>query len=222
MYRNSTIKINNNTHTLSFKQKIKETSPQISGSDTESLLENQTRSKPVQCLNDSKKKQHEIQRNETNVATYDSGDDNIFPPKKTTSQIKQRLVRDDITIAVYKPLSSTIVLKRKKEKLHVPLDLKNGLTIDDALIDSGAYVSARAQKLHPVSSKSMTLLIYGQLEKPIATATLKFDVRDHTFAEDFVVMRILTGPIIRLHFMRHNSVVIDTTHALIRFPHLTN
>ena len=43
------------------------------------------------------------------------------------------------------PLSSTIVLKRKKEMLYVPLDFENGLTID-ALVDSGAYVSAVAQK----------------------------------------------------------------------------
>ena len=34
-------------------------------------------------------------------------------------------------------------------------------------------------------------------------------------------MKNLTGPIIRLHFMRHNSVVLDTTHGLIHFPHLT-
>ena len=34
-------------------------------------------------------------------------------------------------------------------------------------------------------------------------------------------MKNLTGPIIGLHFMRHNSVVIDTTHGLIHFPHLT-
>ena len=61
----------------------------------------------------------------------------------------------------------------------------------------------------------------GQLEKPTATATLKFDIVDHTFAEHFVMMENLTGPIIGLHFMRHNSVVIDTTHGLIHFPHLT-
>ena len=61
----------------------------------------------------------------------------------------------------------------------------------------------------------------GQLEKPTATATLKFDIRDHIFAEHFVVMKILTGPIIGLLFMKHNSVVIDTTHGLIHFPHLT-
>ena len=61
----------------------------------------------------------------------------------------------------------------------------------------------------------------GQLEKPTATTTLKFDIGDHIFAENFVVMKNLTGPNIGLHFMRHNSVVIDTTHGLIHFPHLT-
>ena len=34
-------------------------------------------------------------------------------------------------------------------------------------------------------------------------------------------MKNLTGPIIGLHFMRHNSVVIDATHGHIYFPHLT-
>ena len=34
-------------------------------------------------------------------------------------------------------------------------------------------------------------------------------------------MKNLTGPIVGLHFMKHNSVVIDTTHGLIHFPHLT-
>ena len=61
----------------------------------------------------------------------------------------------------------------------------------------------------------------GQLEKPLSTATLNFEMGDNTFAEYFVVMKKLTGPIIGLHFMRNNSVVIDTTHALIHFTHLT-
>ena len=34
-------------------------------------------------------------------------------------------------------------------------------------------------------------------------------------------MKKLTGPIIGLHFMRGSSLVIDTTHGLIHFPHLT-
>ena len=124
---------------------IKETSSQESGSNTEPLLETQTRSIPVQCPNDSNKQQTEIQRNEIGLATYGNGDDNISPPQITTSQIQEQLVRDENTNELYMPLSSTIVLKRKKEMLYVPLDFDNGLTID-ALVDSGAYVSAIAQK----------------------------------------------------------------------------
>ena len=213
---------------------IKETSVQLSGSDTESLLENQTRSIPVQCPKDSKKQQNEIQRNEIDMRTYDNGDDNISPPEITASQIEERLVRDDITNELSMPLSSTIVLKRKKEMLYVPLDFKNGLIID-ALVDSGAYVSAIAQKeLDRIKQQTPSNILKidelpnfeiqvgnGQLEKPIATATPKFDIGDHIFAEHFVVMKNLTGPIIGLHFMRHNSVVIDTTHVLIHFPHFT-
>ena len=52
---------------------------------------------------------------------------------------------DDFANELYMPLSSTIVLKRKKKMLFVPLDFEKGLTID-APVDSGAYVSAIAQK----------------------------------------------------------------------------
>ena len=168
------------------------------------------------------------------MMTWDSGDDNISPPAITISQIEERLVRHDSTNELYMPLSSTIVLKRKKEMLYVPLDFENSLTID-ALVDSGAYLSAIAQKqLNRIKQQSPSNILKiddppnfqiqvanGQLEKPTATATLKFDIGDHIFAEHFVVIKNLTGPIIGFHFMRHNSVVIDTTHGLIHFPHLT-
>ena len=204
----------------------KQTSTQVSGSDTKSLLENQTRSIPVLCPNDSKKQQKEIQRNGTDMTTYDNGDDNISPPEITTSQeVEEQLVRADITIELYMPLSSTIVLKRKKKMLYVPLDFENGLAID-VLVDSGAYVSAIAQnELDRIKQQSPSNILKiaeppnfqiqvanGQIEKPKATATLNFEVGDHIFADHFVVMKNLTGPIIGLHFMTHNSVVIDTTH----------
>ena len=48
---------------------IKETSSQESGSNTEPLLETQTRSIPVPCPNDSNKQQTEIQRNEVDFTT---------------------------------------------------------------------------------------------------------------------------------------------------------
>ena len=118
--------------------------------------------------------------------------------------------------------------------LYVPLDFENGLTLD-ALVNSGAYVSAIAQKeLDRIKQQSPSYILKnddppnfqiqvanGQLEKPTATTTLKFDIGDHIFAEQFVLIKNLTGPNIGLHFMRHNSVVIDTTHGLIHFPHLT-
>ena len=118
--------------------------------------------------------------------------------------------------------------------LYVPLDFENILTVD-APVDSGALVSAIAQNdLETIKQKApnnnlkideppnfQIQVANGQLEKPLSTATLKFEIGDITFAEHFVVMKKLTGPIIGLHFMRNNSVVIDTTHGLIHFPHLT-
>ena len=134
------------------------------------------------------------------MTTPDSGDDNSSLPKIPTSQIEERLVRDDISNECYVPLSSIIVLKRRKKILHVLLNFENGLTID-ALFDSGAYVSAIAQKQldrikQQATSESLKVddpptfqvqVANGQLEKPIATATLKFDIGDHIFAEHFVV-----------------------------------
>ena len=241
IHNDLTNEIQNDTHI--YKQKkdveaqtspIKKTSPKKSGSDMKSPLEGQTRSIPVQCLNDSNKQPNEIQRNEIGLITYGNRDDNISPPEITTSQIQEQLVKDVITNELYMPLSSTIVLKRKKEMLYVPLDFENGLTID-AFVDSGTYVSAIAHnELDRIKQQAPSNILKiddppnfqiqvanGQLEKPTATATLKFDIGDLIFAEHFVVMKNLTGPIIELHFLRHNSVVIDTTHGLIHFPHLT-
>ena len=77
------------------------------------------------------------------TANY-SGDDNNPPPKITTSQIAEILVRYEITNELYIPLSSTMAFKRKKEMLFVPLDFEKDLTTE-ALVDSGAYVVAIAQ-----------------------------------------------------------------------------
>ena len=168
------------------------------------------------------------------MTANDSRDDSISLPKIITSQIKGRLVRDDVTNEFYMPLSSTIVREQKKEMLYVPLDSDNGLTID-TLIDSRAYISAIAQKELDIIKQQAPAIIFkigdppyfqikvanGQLEKPRPTTILKFDIGDHIFAEHSVVMKNLTRPFVGLHVMRHNSVVKDTAHGLIQFPHLT-
>ena len=168
------------------------------------------------------------------MTTYDNRDDNISPPEITTSQIEEPLVRNDITNELYMPLSSTIVLKRKKEMLYVPMDFENGLAIN-AFVDSGAYVSAIAQKkLGSIEQQAPSNILKidqppnfqiqvanGQLEKSKATATQNLDIGNHIFAEHFVVIKSLKGPNIGLNFMRHNIVAIDATYGLIHFPHLT-
>ena len=94
IYQTVTNENHENTHMSETKQRsdvesqtspIKETSPQVSVSSTEPFLGNQTRSAPVQCPKDSKKHQNEIQRNDTDMTTYDNGDDNIYPREITTS-----------------------------------------------------------------------------------------------------------------------------------------
>ena len=162
------------------------------------------------------------------------GDTTTSPLTTATPLIEEGLVRDELTNEIYLPLTSTVVLKRKQEMLYVPLDFENNLTVD-ALVDSGAFLSAIDQDdLETIKQKAPKNILKiddppnfqiqvanGQLEKPLSTATLKLEIGDNSFAEHFVVMKKLTGPIIGLHFMRNNSVVIDTTHGLIHFPHLT-
>ena len=201
---------------------------------TEQLPGNQTGNKLVPFLDCSKSSSTKTQNTEQHVLTTPYGHTTTPPLITATPLIEEGLVRDEQTNEVYLPLTSTVDLKRNQEMLYVPLDFENNLTVD-ALVDSGAFVSAIAQEdLETIKQKVLNIILKidqphnfqiqvadGQLEKPLSTATLKFEIRDNSFAEHLVVMKKLTGPIIGLHFMRNNSVVIDTTHGLIHFPHLT-
>ena len=210
----------------------KGTQPQNQVVATEQPSGNQTGNELVPFLDCSKNSSTDIQNTEQHVVTTLNGDTTIPPLTTATPLIEEGLLRDEQTNAVYLPLTSTVVLKRKQEMLYVPLDFENNPTVD-ALVDSGAFVSA-IHDLETIKQKAPNNILKiddppnfqiqvakGQLEKPLSTAKLKFEIGDNTFAEGFVVMKILTKPIIGLHFMRINSVVIDTTHGLIYFPHLT-
>ena len=195
---------------------------------------NKTGNEPVSFLRCSKDFSTNSQNTEQHKTTTPNKEMTTLPLNTATPLIEEGLMRDDQTNELYLPLTSTVVLKRKQEMLYVPPDFENNHTLD-ALVDSGAFVSAIAQDdLETIKQKASnnTLKIddppnfqiqvaNGQLEKPLSTATLKFEIGDNSFAEHFVVMKKLTGPIIGLHFMRNNSVVIDTTHGLIHFQHLT-
>ena len=102
-------------------------------------------------------------------------------------------------------------------------------------MDSGAYKSAIAQNdLDRLKQQVPANILQiddptkfqfqkanGLSEKPLASATLRFDIRDHYIAGNFVLMKKLTAPITALQSKRHKSIVNDTTHGLIPFPHLT-
>ena len=58
----------------------------------------------------------------------------------------------------------------------------------------------------------------GQLEAPIATVEMHFEVGDITFREKFIVMTNLTSPLIGLLFLQRNSIILDMRHGILNFP----
>ena len=58
----------------------------------------------------------------------------------------------------------------------------------------------------------------GQLEAPIATVELQFEVGDITFREKFIVMTNLTSPFIGLLFLQRNSTILDMRQGILNFP----
>ena len=123
---------------------LKGTDPQNYVVATEQLSGNQTGNERVSFLNCSKSSSTDIQNTEQHVMTIFNGDTTTPLLTTATPLIEEGLVRDEQTNDVYIPLTSTVVLKRKQEMFYVPLDFEIILTVD-ALVDSGAFVSAIAR-----------------------------------------------------------------------------
>ena len=143
--------LNNTKNNSTFKTNVasktsppKETQPQNHIVATERPSGNQTGNEPLSFLNCCKNSSTDIQSTEQHVVTTVNGDTTTLPLITATPLIEEGLVRDEQTNEVYLPLTSTAVLKRKQEMLYVPLDFEKILTVD-ALVDSGAFVSAIAQ-----------------------------------------------------------------------------
>ena len=58
----------------------------------------------------------------------------------------------------------------------------------------------------------------GQLEAPIATVELQFEVGVITFREKFIVMTNLTSTLIGLLFLQRNSTILDMRQGILNFP----
>ena len=102
----------------------------------------------------------------------------------------------------------------------------------DGLIDTGALSSAmpeadlcRIRLLAPhiilnegYLPEFQFLVANGQLEAPIATVELQFEVDDITFREKFLLMTNFTSPLIGLLFLQRNSTILDMRQGILNFP----
>ena len=102
----------------------------------------------------------------------------------------------------------------------------------DGLIDTGALSSANPEadlrRIRLLASHSIInegpspdfqfMVAKGQLEAPIATVEMQFEVGDFTFSEKFIVMTNLTSPLIRVLFLQRNSTILDMRQGTLIFP----
>ena len=132
----------------------------------------------------------------------------------------------------YIPLMSAITLKKKRTMLFIPLDFEN--TRIDALVDSGAYINVISEKdADKMQTEANAIIItrappppfkiqYAntELEKALATYTMRFKIGNYTFEETFIIMTKTSYPIIGLAFLRKHSSILDTTQGTIDFPQI--
>ena len=162
-----------------------------------------------------------------------------FPPKPQNQQ-RQLAVIDDQNLpqlqvtpdglTKFLPLSTNLPLKNKRKMLYFPMDF--GELNIDGLIDTGALSSAipgadlRQYRLlapHTILNEApppefQIMVANGQLEVPIATVELQFEVGDITFREKFIVMTNLASPLIGLLFLQRNSTILDMRQGVLNFP----
>ena len=147
-------------------------------------------------------------------------DDQILPQLQVTPEGLTRFL----------PLSTNLPLKNKRKMLSFPMDVVE-LNID-GLIDTGALSSAISEadlrKIQLLAPRTILnkgpppefqfMVANGQLEAPIATVELEFEVGDITFREKFIVMTNLTTPLIGLLFLQRNSTILDIRQGILNFP----
>ena len=116
--------------------------------------------------------------------------------------------------------------------LYLPLEF--GELTKDGLADSVAFINAMSWSNYnaiKMNSDNCVIKEYpqppfkiecanAQLEQPIATADIQFNIGTYTFTDTFVLLSKTSFPIIGLNFMRNHQAVIDTANGTITFPHV--
>ena len=147
-------------------------------------------------------------------------DDQILPQLQVTPNGLTRFL----------PLSTNLPLKNKRKIFYFPMDF--GELNIDGLIDTGglssAFPEANLRKVRLLAPHTILnegpppefqiMVANGQLEAPIATVELQFEVGDITFRENIIVMTTLTSPLIGLLFLQRNSTILDMRQGILNFP----
>ena len=105
----------------------------------------------------------------------------------------------------------------------------------DGLIDTGALTSAISEqdlnKIKLLANEAIKetgpppnfqiMVANGQLEVPIGTVLLEFEVADFMLKENFIIMKNLPNPLIGLCFLRRNNAIFDVNQGILTFPYLS-
>ena len=179
---------------------------------------------------------------QTSPVPTDNSPEIHHPSPFSCNEQKQPLLDEDLTNHIqfdqegnlsYLPMSTSLTLKRKRHMYYMPMDFEK-LTLD-GLIDTGALTSAISEqdlnKIKLIANEAIKdsgpppnfqiMVANGQLEVPIGTVLLEFEVADFMLRENFIIMRNLPNPLIGLCFLRRNNAVFDVTQGILTFPYLS-
>ena len=145
-------------------------------------------------------------------------------------QIIQQLQVTPDRLTRFLPLSTNFPLKNKRKMLYFPMDFRelniDGLKYTGAL--SSAIPEADLRKIRLLAPHTILnegpppeiqiMVANGQLEAPVATIELQFEVGDITFREKFTVMTNLTSPLIGFLFQHRNNTILDMRQRILNFP----
>ena len=162
-----------------------------------------------------------------------------FQPRPQNQQRQTAVIDDQILpqlqvtpdgLTRFLPISTNLPLKNKRKKLYFPMDFGelniNGLRDTGALSSVIPEADLRKVRLldpHTILNEGpppefQIMVANGQLEAPIATVELQFEVGDTTFREKFIVLTNLTSPLIGLLFLQRNSTILDMRQGILNFP----
>ena len=77
------------------------------------------------------------------------------------------------------------------------------------------------KQLKKLVSNFQTMVSNGQLEVPIGTVPLEFEVADFMLKENFIIMKNQPNTLIGLCFLRRNNAIFDVNQDILTFPYLS-